>query len=125
MNLAEKLLAVATRDGYVFKGWYIASDSELAKKYALEGNFEELYKLLNTKFDGTTKLMIDGKPVNELTVYAKWDIEEKGMTRVDDITPPNTLVDSNNNIELLIASLITIVSLVSVSKLIVVRNSEI
>ncbi len=47
------------------------------------------------------------------------------MTRVDDITPPNTLVDSNNNIELLIASLITIVSLVSVSKLIVVRNSEI
>lgn len=125
MNLAEKLLAVATRDGYVFKGWYIASDSELAKKYALEGNFEELYKLLNTKFDGTTKLMIDGKPVSELTVYAKWDIEEKGMTRVDDITPPNTLVDSDNNIELLIASLITIVSLVSVSKLIVVRNSEI
>lgn len=125
MNLAEKLLAVATRDGYVFKGWYIASDSELAKKYALEGNFEELYKLLNTKFDETTKLMIDGKPVSELTVYAKWDIEEKGMTRVDDITPPNTLVDSNNNIELLIASLITIVSLVSVSKLIVVRNSEI
>ena len=91
----------------------------------MEGNFEELYKLLNTKFDETTKLMIDGKSVSELTVYAKWDIEEKGMTRVDDITPPNTLVDSNNNIELLIASLITIVSLVSVSKLIVVRNSEI
>ena len=40
--------------------------------------------------------MIDGKPVSELTVYAKWDIEEKGMTRVDDITPPNT--DGNDQI---------------------------
>ena len=101
MALAEKNLASASREGYVFLGWYIADDSELAKKYAEEGNFEKLYKLLNTQFTDMTNLEIDGVPVSELTIYAKWAKEETGKTEGrDEITPPNTGVDFNNNIEL-------------------------
>ena len=104
MNLAEKVLALASREGYVFLGWYIADDQELAAKYASEGNFEELYKLLNTKFDGSTKLEIDGKPVSELTVYAKWAIPDDepgtgatfGPSEELEITPPSTGIETEN-----------------------------
>ena len=111
MNLAEKILAEASREGYVFLGWYIADDSELAAKYAEEGNFEELYKLLNTKFDGSTKLEINGVPVSELTVYAKWGNGNEegtgsttGPTTELEITPPATGITDNKTtyIELLI-----------------------
>ena len=85
MNLTEKILAIAAREGYVFLGWYIADDQELAAQYAAEGNFEELYKLLNTKFDGSTKLVIDGTPVSELTVYAKWGKEGTVISKYQDI----------------------------------------
>ncbi len=98
MNLAEKVLAIASREGYVFLGWYIADDQELAAQYAAEGNFEELYKLLNTEFDGSTKLVIDGTPVSELTVYAKWGIKETGSTDGWEIEPPKTGVTDNTSI---------------------------
>ena len=122
MNLAEKVLALASREGYVFLGWYIADDQELAAKYAEEGNFEELYKLLNTKFDGSTKLVIDGVPVSELTVYAKWAIADDepgtgftpGPSEELEITPPSTGVIASKNIYtelLIIISVLGIVSL--------------
>ena len=123
MALAEKNLASASREGYVFLGWYIADDSELAKKYAEEGNFEKLYKLLNTQFTDMTNLEIDGVPVSELTIYAKWAKEETGKTEGrDEITPPNTGVDFNNNIELLFVSIITVFVLAGVSKLVFIKN---
>lgn len=98
MNLTEKILAIAARKGYVFLGWYIADDQELAAQYAAEGNFEELYKLLNTEFDGSTKLVIDGVPVSELTVYAKWAIKETGSTDGWEIEPPKTGVTNDSSI---------------------------
>ena len=97
MNLTEKVLSIASREGYLFLGWYIADDQELAAKFAEEGNFEELYKLLNTEFDGSTKLVIDGTPVSELTVYAKWEIPGMGSTQeTPEIEPPKTGVNHNN-----------------------------
>ena len=123
MALAEKILASASREGYVFLGWYIADDSELAKKYAEEGDFEELYKLLNTQFTDMTNLEIDGVPVSELTIYAKWAKEETGKTEGrDEIIPPKTGVDFDNNIELLFVSLITVLGLAGVSKLVFIKN---
>ena len=105
MALAEKILATAEREGYVFLGWYIADDTELAAKYAEEGNFEELYKLLNTEFTDMTNLEIDGVSVSELTVYAKWGKRDTGKTDPE-ILPPNTSVSYSNNIGLLIISLV-------------------
>lgn len=127
MNLAEKVLALASREGYVFLGWYIADDQELAAKYASEGNFEELYKLLNTKFDGSTKLEINGKPVSELTVYAKWAIPDDepgtgatfGPSEELEITPPSTGVIASKNIYtelLIIISVLGTASLFTVSR---------
>ena len=127
MNLAEKVLALASREGYVFLGWYIADDQELAAKYASEGNFEELYKLLNTKFDGSTKLEIDGKPVSELTVYAKWAIPDDepgtgatfGPSEELEITLPSTGVIASKNIYtelLIIISVLGTASLFTVSR---------
>ena len=127
MNLAEKVLALASREGYVFLGWYIADDQELATKYASEGNFEELYKLLNTKFDGSTKLEINGKPVSELTVYAKWAIPDDepgtgttfGPSEELEITPPSTGVIASKNIYtelLIIISVLGTASLFTVSR---------
>ena len=104
LDLTEKILPTAIKENYVFLGWYIADDQELAAKYASEGNFEELYKLLNTKFDGSTKLEIDGKPVSELTVYAKWAIPDDepgtgatfGPSEELEITPPSTGIETEN-----------------------------
>ena len=90
MNLAEKILATASREGYVFLGWYIADDQELAQKYASEGNFEALYELLNTEFNASTKIMVDGTPVEELTVYAKWGKMNTGTTIDPEVNPPKT-----------------------------------
>ena len=127
MNLAEKVLALASRERYVFLGQYIADDQELAAKYASEGNFEELYKLLNTKFDGSTKLEINGKPVSELTVYAKWAIPDDepgtgatfGPSEELEITPPSTGVIASKNIYtelLIIISVLGTASLFTVSR---------
>ena len=105
MALAEKILATAEREGYVFLGWYIADDSSLAAKYAEEGNFEELYKLLNTEFTDMTNLEIDGVPVGELTVYAKWGKKDTGKTDPE-IVPPNTGISGAENISMLIMYLV-------------------
>ena len=70
-----------------------------------------------------TNLEIDGVPVSELTIYAKWAKEETGKTEGrDEITPPNTGVDFNNNIELLFVSIITVFVLAGVSKLVFIKN---
>ena len=108
MNLTEKILAIASREGYVFLGWYIADDQDLAAKYAAEGNFEELYKLLNTEFDGSTKLVIDGTPVSELTVYAKWAVEGTGSTGGWEITPPQTGITTNTVLSQILVLLFTL-----------------
>lgn len=105
MALAEKILATAEREGYVFLGWYIADDSSLAAKYAEEGNFEKLYKLLNTEFTDMTNLEIDGVPVGELTVYAKWGKKDIGKTD-SEIVPPNTGISGAENISMLIMYLV-------------------
>lgn len=107
MNLAEKVLASASREGYVFLGWYIADDQELAAKYAAAGNFEELYKLLNTAFDGTTKLELDGTPANELTVYAKWGLSETGSTEGWEIEPPQTGLEAMSDKDAILILVIT------------------
>ncbi len=129
MNLAEKVLALASREGYVFLGWYIADDQELAAKYASEGNFEELYKLLNTKFDGSTKLEINGKPVSELTVYAKWAIPDDepgtgttfGPSEELEITPPSTGVIASKNIY---TELLIIISVLGTANLFTVSRNK-
>ena len=118
MALAEKLLAEAEREGYVFLGWYIADDSELAAKYAEKGNFEELYKLLNTEFTDMTNLEIDGVSVSELTVYAKWGKKDTGKTDPE-IDPPYTgSVNSDSDVTLLILSVI-----ISMSTVIYLKNN--
>lgn len=111
MDLAERILASASREDYVFLGWYIADDSSLAEKYAEERNFEELYKLLNTEFTESTKLELDGMALEELTVYAKWGKKDIGKTDPE-ILPPNTSVSYSNNIALLIISLVMSVTTV-------------
>lgn len=111
MDLAERILASASREDYVFLGWYIADDSSLAEKYAEERNFEELYKLLNTEFTESTKLELDGMALEELTVYAKWGKKDIGKTDPE-ILPPNTSVSYSNNIGLLIISLVMSVTTV-------------
>ncbi len=114
MALAEKILATAEREGYVFLGWYIADDSSLAAKYAEEGNFEELYKLLNTEFTDMTNLEIDGVSVSELTIYAKWGKKDTGKTDPE-ILPPDTGIGVNNsNNYLLILSLIMNMTLAAI-----------
>lgn len=114
MALAEKILATADREGYVFLGWYIADDSSLAAKYAEEGNFEELYKLLNTEFTDMTNLEIDGVSVSELTIYAKWGKKDTGKTDPE-ILPPDTGIGVNNsNNYLLILSLIMNMTLAAI-----------
>ena len=90
-------------------------------------SFEELYKLLNTKFDGSTKLEINGKPVSELTVYAKWAIPDDepgtgatfGPSEELEITPPSTGVIASKNIYtelLIIISVLGTASLFTVSR---------
>lgn len=122
MNLAERILASASREDYVFLGWYIADDSSLAEKYAEERNFEELYKLLNTEFTESTKLELDGMALEELTVYAKWGKKDIGKTDPE-ILPPNTgvIVDDKNNSNLL---LITLISVGTIGMGLVLRKSN-
>ncbi len=108
MNLAERILASASREDYVFLGWFIADDSELASKYAEEENYEELYKLLNTEFTASTKLELDGMALDELTVYAKWGKKDTGKTDPE-IDPPHTGVNTktvDNTVVVMILSLL-------------------
>lgn len=114
MNLAEKTLASAEREGYVFLGWYIADDNLLALEYANSNNFEELYKLLNTEFTVNTKLAVDNIPVDELIVYAKWGEKNIGSTEPE-IIPPKTNVEYNQNLKLILMIMINLSNLSLIS----------
>ena len=69
-TLGAKLPA-AEREGYNFAGWYMVDpdNADEAEKFAAEGNYKELYKLLTTKFDENT---VVEETDSEITVYAKW-----------------------------------------------------
>ena len=89
LNLAEKTMPTAKRNGYVFVGWYVADDEEKAEKLAGENNFTELYKLLNTPFTQSSKISTDlndvSKAQEEKTIYAKW--------KTPDPTDPDPIPD--------------------------------
>lgn len=108
MNLAEKLLPTAEREDYVFLGWYIADDNDLAKEYAANDEFEKLYGLLNTKFTADTKIEIDGTPIEELTIYAKWGEKYIGSPTPPEIEPPKTGIESNGVSALVLTVLFTL-----------------
>ena len=79
LALAEKTLPTATRDGYVFGGWYYAigkEDISQAAQYASEGNYNDLYTLLKehgAKLESTTLTSEDGEDLSNITVYAVWE----------------------------------------------------
>ena len=79
LALAEKTLPTATRDGYVFGGWYYAigkDDISQAAQYASEGNYNDLYTLLKehgAKLESTTLTSEDGEDLSNITVYAVWE----------------------------------------------------
>ena len=79
LALAEKTLPTATRDGYVFGGWYYAigkDDISQAAQYASEGNYNDLYTLLKehgARLESTTLTSKDGEDLSNITVYAVWE----------------------------------------------------
>ena len=98
LNLAEKIMPTAARSGYVFLGWYVADDEEKAKEYASKGEFESLYKLLNTEFTASSKVATDLNDVSkgqaDKTIYAKWASTLIQGTIFEDGTRNNVL-DTN------------------------------
>ncbi len=78
LNLAEKIMPKAIRNGYIFLGWFYpnAEDAELASEYAKNGDFNNLYKLLVNPFNESTKILRDMNDISsamgEITIYAKW-----------------------------------------------------
>lgn len=98
LNLAEKTMPTAARTGYVFLGWYVADDEEKAKEYASKGEFENLYKLLNTEFTASSKVATDLNDVSkgqaDKTIYAKWASTLIQGTIFEDGTRNNVL-DTN------------------------------
>ena len=79
LALAEKTLPTATRNGYVFGGWYYAVGQEnisQAAQYASEGKYNDLYTLLKergAKLESTTLTSEDGEDLSNITVYAVWE----------------------------------------------------
>ena len=79
LALSEGTLPTATRDGYVFGGWYYAIGQEnifQAAKYASEGEYNDLYTLLKehgAKLEATTLTSKDGEDLSNITVYAVWE----------------------------------------------------
>lgn len=82
LDLAEKTMPTAVKDGLVFLGWYYADDEEKAAEYAAKEDFINLYDLLNTEFTSSSKVT-EGKSddpakgVEKKTIYAKWMTEEQ------------------------------------------------
>ncbi|MCQ4636622.1 hypothetical protein NE619_07760 [Anaerovorax odorimutans] len=82
LDLAEKTMPTAGKDGLVFLGWYYADDEEKAAEYAAKEDFINLYDLLNTEFTSASKVT-EGKSddpakgVEKKTIYAKWMSEEQ------------------------------------------------
>ena len=79
LALSEGTLPTATRDGYVFGGWYYAigkDDISQAAQYASEGNYNDLYTLLKehgARLESTTLTSKDGEDLSNITVYAVWE----------------------------------------------------
>ena len=101
LDLAERVMPSAVRQGYKFLGWFIAVNGvevDLEKAYALanDGNFNELYALLNYKFEQNSKVLAvvdDAKSgIERITVFAKWAKESQVIVHHVD-TEGNTLAD--------------------------------
>lgn len=101
LDLAERVMPSAVRQGYKFLGWFIAVNGvevDLEKAYALanDGNFNELYALLNYKFEQNSKVLAvvdDVKSgIERITVFAKWAKESQVIVHHVD-TEGNTLAD--------------------------------
>ena len=79
LALAEKTLPTATRDGFVFGGWYYAigkDDISKAAQYASAGKYNDLYTLLKehgARLESTTLTSKDGEDLSNITVYAVWE----------------------------------------------------
>ncbi len=99
LDLAEKVMPKAYKEGYVFLGWFVPKyeDTELAAYYASIGNFEELYKLLVIPFYQNTKVLSDFNDVTtgieEITLYAKFIKEGNVIAKYVD-TDGNELLES-------------------------------
>ena len=101
LDLAERVMPSAVRQGYKFLGWFIAVNGvevDLEKAYALanNGDFNELYALLNYKFEQNSKVLAvvdDAKSgIERITVFAKWAKESQVIVHHVD-TEGNTLAD--------------------------------
>lgn len=101
LDLAERVMPSAVRQGYKFLGWFIAVNGvevDLEKAYDLanNGNFNELYALLNYKFEQNSKVLAvvdDVKSgIERITVFAKWAKESQVIVHHVD-TEGNTLAD--------------------------------
>lgn len=101
LDLAERVMPSAVRQGYKFLGWFIAVNGvevDLEKAYALanDGNFNELYALLNYKFEQNSKVLAvvdDVKSgIERITVFAKWAKESQVIVHHVD-TEGNTLAE--------------------------------
>lgn len=101
LDLAERVMPSAVRQGYKFLGWFIAVNGvevDLEKAYALanNGDFDELYALLNYKFEQNSKVLAvvdDVKSgIERITVFAKWAKESQVIVHHVD-TEGNTLAE--------------------------------
>lgn len=101
LDLAERVMPSAVRQGYKFLGWFIAVngvevDLEKAYAFANDGNFNELYALLNYKFEQNSKVLAvvdDVKSgIERITVFAKWAKESQVIVHHVD-TEGNTLAE--------------------------------
>ena len=101
LDLAERVMPSAVRQGYKFLGWFIAVNGvevDLEKAYALanNGDFNELYALLNYKFEQNSKVLAvvdDAKSgIERITVFAKWAKESQVIVHHVD-TEGNTLAE--------------------------------
>lgn len=101
LDLAERVMPSAVRQGYKFLGWFIAVNGvevDLEKAYDLanNGDFNELYALLNYKFEQNSKVLAvvdDAKSgIERITVFAKWAKESQVIVHHVD-TEGNTLAE--------------------------------
>ena len=101
LDLAERVMPSAVRQGYKFLGWFIAVNGvevDLEKAYDLanNGDFNELYALLNYKFEQNSKVLAvvdDVKSgIERITVFAKWAKESQVIVHHVD-TEGNTLAE--------------------------------
>lgn len=101
LDLAERVMPSAVRQGYKFLGWFIAVNGvevDLEKTYDLanNGDFNELYALLNYKFEQNSKVLAvvdDAKSgIERITVFAKWAKESQVIVHHVD-TEGNTLAE--------------------------------